>query len=183
MGFLYFLKNIFKAFALLVAMALLQDFTGGLSEDLGLGIFLFILFFVTVSTTYDIGGGWFMQITSGIGLGGALVISFLIMIASYALLSFIAASSALVAGILLASFTINHAIETFRFAPDLPGFFTVTGIYCVIVYGIETVCAFLESPSPIFAFEYDSILPLLLMVLTVLFTVVNIIARATQADE
>ena len=83
MGFLYFIKHIFKLFCLVVAVVLLQTFTVDAAEDITsnmvIAVFLFILFFVTVTTTYDLGGGWFLNeiyltergytLSSGIGVG------------------------------------------------------------------------------------------------------------------
>lgn len=188
MGFLYFLKHIFKLICLVVAVALLQTFTVDAAEDITsdmvLSVFLFILFFVTVTTTYDLGNGWFLKITTGAGVGGALIGAFIVMSFSYAALSWIAEHIALTTGILLTFYVINQIIETVKYANELPKFFTVTGIFCILVFAVETVCGFIGMPAIFFAFEYEGafgLLQLLGMVLTVIFTLVNIIARATQA--
>lgn len=189
MGFWYFVRNVFKAILLIIALALLQNFTKETGADIasntGLAVFLFFLFFATVSTTYDLGGGMFLKVTTGVGLGGAVFGFFLITAFSYAILNWVAEHTAIVTGILLASYAINQIIETFKYATALPKFFTITGAFCAIVYAIETFCAFAEKPSFVFALDYEGMggmLQLLTMGLTVIFTLVNIIARATQAS-
>ncbi len=189
MGFWYFLKNIFKLFCLVVAVVLLQTFTVDVAEDITsnmvIAVFLFILFFVTVTTTYDLGGGWFLKITTSVGVGGALIGSFIVINFSYVILNWIAENIALTTGILLLSYIINQVIETIKYFEDLPKFFTITGIFCILVFAIEMLCAFLGMPTVFFGLVYDDafgMLKFLVMALTVIFTLVNIIARSTQAS-
>lgn len=183
MGFWYFIRNSFKAIAVFCILMMLKDFTVEMSEDLGLCVLLFFLFFATVSTTYDLGGGWFLKVTAGVGLGGAFFGSFLVMVLSYALVNWVAENKVIVAGILLASFAINHIIETVKYAKELPVFFTVTGGLCALVFTIEALFTFLQLPALFFSLDYvdDGAPQFFLAMLTVIFMFVCIIARSTQA--
>lgn len=190
MGFWYFVRNVFKPIGLLIAMTILNALTLADSEEIsgniGLVVFLFILFFATVSTTYDLGGGWFLKVTTGCGLGAAAVGFFIVTAFSYAFLNWVTENTSLVAGILLASYALNQVIETFKYSGYLPKFFTVTGFGCAAVFAIEMFCAFTEKPPFVFSMSYEGLggmLQILLMFATVLFTFINIIARATQAWE
>ncbi|MBO5244355.1 MAG: hypothetical protein J6B36_09080 [Muribaculaceae bacterium] len=172
-----------------MAVVLLQTFTVDAAEDITsnmvIAVFLFILFFVTVTTTYDLGGGWFLKITTGVGFGGALIGSFIIISFSYVVLNWIAENIALATGLLLTFYVINQIIETVKYASELPKFFTITGIFCILIFAVETVCGFLGMPAVFFGLVYDGdfgMLQFLGMALTVIFTFVNIIARATQAS-
>lgn len=181
MGIWYFFRNIIKIIFLCIGISLLSNFSENVAGNIALGVFLFFLFFATVSTTYDLGGGWFLKITTGVGLGGAVIGFFLVA----ALMTWIEAHTSIVIGILLASFVINHIIETIKYFEELPIFFTITGAFCVLIYIIEMFCAFFQKPSFLFTMEYEGfggMIKVLLMFLTVILTLVNIIARATQAS-
>ena len=180
MGFWYFIRNFFKVIGLIIAIAILSDFTVDQAGDIGISVFLFFLFFATVSTTYDLGGGYFLKVTTGAGFGGAFIALFL----AYAIMAWVAEHTAIVIGILLASYVINQIIETIKYCRELPKFFTYTGIFCIVIYAIEMICVFTGQTSFVFAMSYEGIIgffKILAMFLTVIFTLVNIIARATQA--
>lgn len=181
MKFWYFLRNVIKIIILVVAIFILSDFTAGVDGDTALGIFLFILGTVTVSTTVDLGGGWFLKITTGVGIGGALLGLLLVEVA----MIWIAENKVVISGVLLASFILHQIIETVRFRKELPPFFTASSLFCIAMYTVETVLVFMEKPTWLFSMDYQGIgglAALVMMILTVIFTLVNVIARASQAD-
>lgn len=187
-GLWYFLRNIIRIVLLIAAIGLTINMSAedgvDVAGNIGLAAFLFFLFFATVSTTYDLGGGWFLTVTTGVGIGGAVVGFFIVAIISEAVLTWVATHTAIVIGILLASFVINQIIETIKYFETLPIFFTITGGICVLLYGVEMILAFCQKPSFIFAMDYEGLgglFQVFLLFVTVILTFINIIARATQA--
>ncbi len=182
MGFKYFIKHIFKIIILLISLGLCSTFSVGDGNWIG-GVFLFILLFVEVSSTYDLGDGWFLKVTTGAGIGGAFLGCLVVVLA----LSWIEEFIHIVKGILLLSYVINQIIETFKYAREIPKFFTITGIFCVVMFAIEAVRAFGNKESFLLRLDSgygsDDLGVMLLLLLTALFTLVNIIARATKANR
>lgn len=184
MGFWYFIKNLAKTIGLVIAIGLLQTYTVDYDGNFVMNLFLFILLFATVTSTFSLGGGWVLEVTTGVGIGGAFLITFLLVGLAYATMSWVAEHIPLVTGILLLVYTIGQIVQTVKYSEALPRFFTFTGGICALVVGVEAICAFLEKPSYFFAMEYSGLSALfrvLMMMFTVIFTLVNIIARATQA--
>ena len=185
MGFRYFIKNFLKVLGLAIAVGLLQTYKVDFDGNFIFNVFLFVLLFATVTTTFSLGGGWFLEVTTGVGVGGAFLITFIIVGLSYATMSWVAEHIPLVTGILLAVYALGQIAQTIKYAPELPRFFTFTGGLCVVVFVVEAICAFLEKPTYFFAMDYSGIGGLfrfLMMGFTVIFTLVNIIARATKAS-
>ena len=184
MGFWYFIKNFAKAIGLAIAIGLLQTYKVDVDSNFIFTVFLFIMLFATVTTTFSLGGGWFLEVTTGIGIGGAFLLTFLVVGLAYATMNWVTEHVPLVTGILLAVYTVGQIAQTVKYAEALPRFFTYTGGICAAIFGVEALCAFLEKPTFFFAMEYSGLGGLfcfLGMAFAVIFTLVNIIARATQA--
>ena len=184
MGFWYFIKNLFKAIGLAIAVGLLQNYTVDYDGNFVMNLFLFILLFATVTSTFSLGGGWILEVTTGVGIGGAFLITFLLVGLAYATMSWVAEHIPLVTGILLLAYAISQIVQTIKYSQALPRFFTFTGGLCIVVFAVEAFRAFAEKPTYFFAMEYSGLVGLfqfLMMACTIIFTLVNIIARATQA--
>lgn len=169
----YLIKNIVKLAVLLLVLGLLFSLKPDtvLDEPLS-GLFLLFLLFVNVTTVYDF-GEFSVVVTEA---GASLVAAFILYFLTAALVVFFLEHAAIVAGIILLLFAANRAKEIYDFHDLLPTFFFVTGIIVALTVVINAIFLFIGGPTAIPEFLY--MLDLLIAALEV----VNIIARATQAD-
>ena len=123
-------------------------------------------------TVYDFGNFVVIASEAGASLVAALILYFLVA----AFISFLLQHAAIVAGILLLLYAINRGIEVYKYYDLLPMFFTITGGLVAITVLINAIFFFIGGPTAVPEFLY--IVDLLMAAIEV----INIIARATQAD-
>ncbi len=171
-GIKYFFKNLIKLICLFVTILLLfsldkEDITG---EPM-VGIFFIFLLFINVVTVYDFGE--FLVLVSE--TGASLFLAFVLYFAVNALLVAMVENANVVSGIILILLAINRGIEVKKY-DCLPMFFIVTGIIFAVLALVNGIIFFIRGPQGVPVAIY------LLDFLFIALELVNIIARATQAD-
>ena len=170
---LHFFGNIIKLFILFLVLFLLFTLTPHqVSSEPAIGILFIFLFATDVVTVYDF-DNFIVVVTE---TGGGLLTAFLVYFLAVSFIIFLLEHAAIVAGILLVLYAINRGTEVWKYYDDLPKFFMVTGALFALTVLANAICFFIGGPTAI---------PIVLAVIDFLMLVVeviNIIARATQAD-
>lgn len=173
-GFLlHFFGNIIKLAITVGAIAMLFSLTPDVvADEPFIVIFFLILLTVNVTTTYDFGEFYVVMTEAGVGIVAAFILYFLVVM----FVTFLLEHAAVVAGILLLLYAINRGSEVRKYYYDLPKFFMVTGALVAITVLINAIFFFIGGPTAVPDFLY--VVDLLIAAIEV----INIIARATQAD-
>lgn len=172
-GIKYFLKNVFKLACLLVTILLLFSLDkNDITDEPMIGIFFIFLLCIDVVTVYDFGEFVVVVTETGVSLVAAFVLYFLVSGVLVAMVE----NANIVTGVILVLLAINRGIEVKKF-DTLPTFFIVTGIIFAVLALANGILFFICGPQGVPTVIY------LLDFVFVAVEIVNIIARATQADE
>ena len=173
-GFLlHFLGNIIKMATMVGAIVMLFSLTPDVvADEPFIVIFFLILLTVNVTTTYDF-GEFYVVVTE---TGASMVVAFILYFLVAMFVTFLLENAAIVAGIILLLYAINRGSEVWKYYYDLPKFFMVTGALVAITVLINAIFFFIGGPTAVPDFLY--VVDLLIAAIEV----INIIARATQAD-
>ena len=173
-GFIvYFIKNIVKLAVLFIALGMLFSLKPDtVLDEPFVGLFFLFFLIVNVTTVYDFGEFAIVATETG----ASLVVAFVLYFLTAALVVYLLEHAAIVAGIILLLFAANRAKEIYDFQYSLPTFFFITGIIVAITVVINAVFFFIGGPTAVPDFLY--VVDLLIAAIEV----INIIARATQAD-
>jgi hypothetical protein len=175
MGFKYVLKNIFKLIILFISVGMLANLKNGTIEP-PIAVFLIILICVNVSTTYDLGNGYYLQVLTG----GSILGAFIGYLLAYMALEWVMANSHIVLGIVVMCYAINQLIETIKYGKEVHPFFTISNIFCTIMIAIEAINCFQEKS--LITTLTEGPLGTLLLLVTAILILVNIFARAGHAS-
>ena len=175
MWFKYFMKNIFKLIILIISIGLLAGL-GDSEVQPPFAVFLIILVCVNVTTTYDLGNGYYLQIVTGGSIVGALI-GFVL---AYLALEWVVANNFKVMGIVVICYAINQLIETIKYCKEVHLFFTISGFFCAAMIFLEGINCF-DGESLIGSLIEGGPLGALLAVASIILFLVNIIGRANEA--
>ena len=166
-------RNIIKVVVLIGVIAMLFTLTPEqVADEPLIGLFFIFLLTIDVVTVYDFGDFVVIASEAGASLVAALILYFLVA----AFISFLLQHAAIVAGILLLLYAINRGIEVYKYYDLLPMFFTITGGLVAITVLVNSIFFFIGGPTAVPQFLY------VIDLIAGVAEVINIIARATQAD-
>lgn len=174
MWFKYILKSFFKLLVLLITVSMLIGLKEKPIEPAG-AVFLIILFCVNVSTVYDLGDGYYLQVISG----GSILGAFIGFILAYMAMEWVVDNSHIVLGIAVLFYALNQLIEAIRYREHVDKFFTISGIVCSIMIAIEGFNCFKEQS---FVEQLtENFFGIFVLAVTVLLFIINIFVRAGEA--